>query len=287
VLLSKKDFFWRMNLVGDKTKQTITDLTVGAFLTGPDGSDGNTRIFRIAKGQKFGVIYGSKWIQTESQLKETITSGRLTGTTADYIKNEEGYYVRKTAHRTVSEVPLKFYDKTGESLTEIGDVNPDFNLGVSTNVQWKGLSLSAQVNVVQGGEIYNYTRQWPFNEFRDEAIDQRGKPQAERKPTTYYSAFYNNFDANEYFVEDGSYIRLREVALNYAIPKSVLSKFGLGNLSTTRLGLVGRNLWTKTDYSGYDPDVSGPGGGNPFGYRVDYFTYPTYRSVTLMLEVAY
>jgi hypothetical protein len=50
---------------------------------------------------------------------------------------------------------------------------------------------------------------------------------------------------------------------------------------------VGRNLWTKTDYSGYDPDVSGPGGGNPFAYRVDYFTYPTFRTVTFMLEVGY
>jgi hypothetical protein len=50
---------------------------------------------------------------------------------------------------------------------------------------------------------------------------------------------------------------------------------------------VGRNLWTKSDYTGYDPDVSGPGGGNPFAYRVDYFTYPQYRTVTFVLELGY
>ena len=54
-----------------------------------------------------------------------------------------------------------------------------------------------------------------------------------------------------------------------------------------RLGLVGRNLFTSTKYSGYDPDVSGPGGGNPFGYRVDYFTYPVFKTFTAMLEIGF
>jgi TonB-linked SusC/RagA family outer membrane protein len=287
VLYSTKDFFWRMNVVGDRTRQKITDLTVGPFLTGPDGNDGNTRIFRIAKGEKFGVIYGSRWIRNQSQLETTIKSGNLGGTVADYQKNEEGFYVRKSQYRTVNEVPLKFYAEDGTSNFEIGDVNPDFNLGFGTNFQYKVLSVAAQFNWVKGGEIYNYTRQWPFNELRDPVIDQRGKPQEQRKPTTYYSTFYNNFDANDYFVEDGSYLRLRELAVNINVPKSWMAKIGLEELSNTRLGIVGRNLWTKTDYTGYDPDVSGPGGGNPFAYRVDYFTYPTYRTITMMLELGY
>ncbi|MGH7711420.1 MAG: SusC/RagA family TonB-linked outer membrane protein [Gemmatimonadaceae bacterium] len=287
VLLSRNDLFWRVNVVGDRTRQEITDLNVGPFLVGPDPTDPNTRIFRIAKGQKFGVIFGSKWIRSQGQLEETIRSGRLTGTVADYVKNEEGYFVRKSAHRTVNEVPLKFYNEAGESLGEIGDVTPDFTLGFSSNLQWKGINVAAQLNWVQGGNIYNYTRQWPFNEFRDPVIDQRGKPDEERKPTTYYSTFYNNFDANEYFVEDGSYMRLRELAVNFNIPKVWMNRVGLGTFSNTRFGIVGRNLWTQTDYSGYDPDVSGPGGGNPFAYRVDYFTYPTFRTVTFMFEIGY
>ncbi|MGQ0640379.1 MAG: SusC/RagA family TonB-linked outer membrane protein [Gemmatimonadaceae bacterium] len=287
VLLSRNDMFWRVNLVADRTRQEITDLNVGPFLVGPDPNDANTRIFRIAKGQKFGVIYGAKWIRSQGQLEETIRSGRLTGTVADYVKNEEGYFVRKSAHRTRDEVPLKFFNAAGQQLGEIGDVTPDFTLGVSSNLQWKNVNVAAQLNWVQGGNIYNYTRQWPFNEFRDPAIDQRGKPAEERKPTTYYSTFYNNFDANEYFVEDGSYMRLRELAVNFTVPRSWVRKVGLGTFSNTRFGIVGRNLWTSTDYSGYDPDVSGPGGGNPFAYRVDYFTYPTFRTVTFMLELGY
>jgi TonB-linked SusC/RagA family outer membrane protein len=287
VLLSKKDFFWRMNVVGDRTRQTITDLNVGAFLVGPDEDDANTRIFRIAKGQKFGVIYGNRWITSEQQLATTLAAGGLTGSAADYMKNEEGFYVRKSQHRTLNEVPLQYVQEDGTTQMEIGDVNPDFNLGFGSNIQWKALSIGAQLNWVKGGEIYNYTRQWPFNELRDPAIDQRGKPEAERKPTTYYSTFYNNFAANDYFVENGTYVRLRELSVNLAVPKSWMSKFGMGALSNTRIGIVGRNLWTSTNYTGYDPDVSGPGGGNPFGYRVDYFTYPSYRTYTVMLELGY
>jgi hypothetical protein len=188
-------------------------------------------------------------------------------------------------------------------VVQIGDVNPDFNIGVNTNAQWKSVSLNSTLSWVKGGNIYNYTRQWPFNELRDKVIDQSGKPdpgvcpalsvdascpyKTGRKPTTYYSTFYNNFDPNDYFVENGTYLRLRELALNIALPKKWAAKIPVADFTTARLGIVGRNLWTSTKYSGYDPDVTGPGGGNPFAYRVDYFTYPAYRTYTFMLELGY
>ena len=317
VLVSKKDMFWRLNLTGDRTRQKITDLKVGAFLVGPSESTSNTQIFRIAKGEPFGVIYGSKWIRTAGQLQETIDAGKLSGTAAKYRLNEEGYYVDTAAFHTVNEVPLKYFKCTAgtpgactasASVVQIGDVNPDFNMGMSTTAQWKDVSLNATFTWVKGGNIYNYTRQWPFNELRDKVIDQSGKPAATaaggapcpaitvdahcpyatgKKPTTYYSTFYNNFDPNDYFVEDGSYMRLRELAVNYNLPAKWVSKIPVGGFKSARLGLVGRNLWTSTDYSGYDPDVTGPGGGNPFAYRVDYFTYPAYRSFTMMLELGF
>jgi hypothetical protein len=293
VILSKADYFWRINITADRTRQRIDDLLVGPFLIGPDANDGNTAIFRIAEGEKFGVIYGARWIRTEAQLLETIRTGRLSGTAADYIRNEEGYFVRRTEHRTLAEVPLKYAEctdadcTTSTQLMQIGDVNPEFTLGFNTNAQWRSLSATALVSWVKGGNIYNYTRHWPYNEFRDPVIDQRGKPEAEKKPTTYYSTFYNNFDPSDYFVENGTYLRLRELALNWAVPTAWVSRVPVGDFRTARLGIVGRNLWTSTKYSGYDPDVAGPGGGNPFAYRVDYFTYPAYRTFTVMFELGF
>ena len=308
VLLSKADYFWRLNITGDRTRQNIDELSVPPFFVGPDDGDGNTQIFRLASGQPFGVIYGDKWIRTAAQLQETIDAGRLTGTVADYKINEDGYYVRTSSWQTIGEVPLRAWtcDASGGNCTsvqQIGDVNPDFNMGFNTTAQWKQLSLNGTLTWTKGGNIYNYTRQWPFNELRDAVFDQSSKPATTcaanwpttaptcpyttgKKPSSYYSAFYNNFNPNEYFVEDGSYMRLRELALSWNIPQRWVTRMPIG-FQGARLGIVGRNLWTSTDYSGYDPDVSGPGGGNPFAYRVDYFTYPAYRTFTAMLELNY
>lgn len=312
VLMSKANSFWRVTITGDRTRQRVEDLKVPPFFVGPNPGDANTQIFRIAPNQPFGVIYGSRWIRTADQLQQTIAAGRLTGTAADYVVNEEGFYVRKTQYHTVSEVPLKAFvceASTGntctsaQSVVQIGDVNPDFNMGLNSSFQWHAISLSGTLNWVKGGQIYNYTRQWPFNEQRDKAFDQSAKPAVTcaadwqtsnptcpystgKKPSSYYSAFYNNFDPNDYFVENGSYMRLRELAVNWTLPSKWTQRLPF-DFRTARLGVVGRNLWTSTKYSGYDPDVTGPGGGNPFAYRVDYFTYPTYRTFTAMLEFGY
>jgi len=286
VLLSRGDMFWRVNLTADRTRQKITELNVAPFLAGPDG---NTDLFRVAPNEPFGVIYGYSWIRTADELAASLTSKKLAGTAADYKLNEEGFYVKASDWRTVNEKPLRRFAEDGTSLFQIGDVNPDLNLALATTFQMGGLSISALLTSVQGGDIYNYTRQWPFNEQRDPLYDQRGKVEEEKKPVGYYQTFYNNFDANDFFVEEGSYIRLRELAVNYQLPKALVKPVSFLGFENARLGIVGRNLWTSTNYSGYDPDVTGTSGlgGNPFVYRVDYFTYPQFRTFTFMFELGF
>jgi TonB-linked SusC/RagA family outer membrane protein len=291
VLISRRDLFWRLNVAADRTRQKITELSVAPFLVGPNGpngdADGNTKIFRIAAGEPFGVIYGSRWIRSPEQLATTIAAGGLGATTAaDYTVNEEGYYVLKSAWHTVDEKPLQYRDATG-TLFNIGDVNPDFTMSVSSSFQWHGFSAAGVLQWNKGGKIYNYTRQWPFNEERDVVFDQRGKSTEAKKPATYYQTFYNNFNTNEYFVEDGGYMKLRELSVYYQLPKAFTESLRLADFTTARFGVIGRNLWTGSKYTGYDPDVSGPGGGNPFAYRVDYFTYPQYRTVSFVFELGY
>ncbi len=281
VLASTKDFQWRLNVAGDRTRQTITKLNVPPFLVGPVA---NTTIFRLAEGQPFGVVYGARWVRTAAQLADMVKSGALSGAASDYQLNEEGYYVAKSAWRTINEKPIKYVDGTGNSLFTIADVNPDFNLNFNSQINIKNFAITGVVNWVKGGQIYNYTRQWPFFDERDPAFDQRGKKAEEKKPVAYYTTFYNNFDANEYFVENGTYVRLKELAVNYTLPAGLVKRFGMSDGRTARLGVVGRNLFTSTKYSGYDPDVSG-GGANPFAYRVDYFTYPIFKTFTFMLEL--
>lgn len=283
LVLATVDYDWQMTLTADRTRSKITALSVPPFLNGPDG---NTQLFRVAAGETFGVMYGERWIKTADQLNTSIAAKKLGGVATDYTVNSDGYYVLKSAMGTPNEKPLKAFLANGSSLQVIGDVNPDFNLGFNNSIKWKGLSVNALFNMVKGGNIYNLTRQWPFNEERDPIFDQRGKPQALKKPVNYYKVFYNGINANEFFVEDGSYIRLRELSVNYQLPKMFTKAIGLGNMEAPRIGIVGRNLWTSTKYTGYDPDVSG-GGGKPFTYRVDNFSYPAYRTFTAMIEFGF
>lgn len=287
VLISRGDMFWRVNLTADRTRQQIDALKVAPYMAGPDAT---TQVFRVAPGESFGVIYGERFIRTQAQLEQTIASGNLSGTVADYTRNEEGFWVRAADWRTTRERPLKYFTEDGQSIVKIGDVNPDLNLALNTTFQWKGLSVSALLTSVQGGDIYNLTRQWPFNEQRDPVFDQRSKPAIERKPVTYYQTFYNSINPTDYFVENGSYLRLRELAVNYQVPTQWVKRpLGMFGFESARLGLVGRNLWTSTNYKGYDPDVTGTSGlqGNPFTFRVDYFTYPQFRTFTFMLELGF
>jgi hypothetical protein len=111
-------------------------------------------------------------------------------------------------------------------------------------------------------------------------FDQRAKPEAERKSVPYYQAFSNGLNPQQYFVESGTYLKVRELAVSYAFGPASLRALGL------RVGLIGRNLFTFSRFSGYDPEVAGLQG-DPFLFRIDWFSYPHFRSVTGMIEASF
>ena len=92
------------------------------------------------------------------------------------------------------------------------------------------------------------------------------------------------------FVEDGSYVRLKNIALGYNLPTDVAEKFGLKNL---RLALSAQNLLTFTNYSGLDPEVSYFGGGGQSTGETnvvkghDFGNYPTIRSVSFTVNIKF
>jgi TonB-linked SusC/RagA family outer membrane protein len=298
LLLDRQDLSWRLNITGDRTRQKISQLSVAPFLVGPgyglgSSEDNNkvTRVFKIQEGETFGVIYGTRTVRDIDALYDDPAKAALSGVGQAWSRdsvmiNEEGYVVRRNDWRTDAERPIAYVDGDGNTNVKIGDVNPDFNLAFNTNVTWKGFNVSALVNWVQGGNVYNGTRQWPFFELRDRAFDQAGKPEAEKKPVAYYQFFYNGINPIDYFVEDGSYIKLKELAVNYTIPRTFLGRMRMGALENARIGIVGRNLWTKTDYSGFDPEVAGLAG-DPYSFRFDGFSYPNFRTFTGMIELGF
>jgi TonB-linked SusC/RagA family outer membrane protein len=289
LLASRPNFTLRLNITADRTRQHITELNMPTFLTGPGGTE--TQVFRIGPGQTFGVMYGNRTVRTLDQLYEDPAKKALSGpgqkwSSDSVLVNEEGYVVRRSTWRTVQETPIFYVNSKGETKVQIGDVNPDFNMGFAPQLTTHGFNISALVNWVKGGNIYNGTRQWPFFENRDRIYDQRPKPAIERKPQSYYNFFYNGINAIDFFVENGTYVRLKELAVNYTFPEGAVSRLrGIG-ANGVKVGLVGRNLWTKTKYSGYDPEVSGLAG-DPYSFRFDTFSYPNFRTFTGLVEIAF
>jgi len=98
--------------------------------------------------------------------------------------------------------------------------------------------------------------------------------------------FYNALNPHAFFAESGTYVKIRELSVNYTLVRSQLAKIGLGRLENVRLGIVGRNLFTFTNYSGYDPEVRGLDG-DPYQFRIDWFSYPHFRTFTGVVEIAF
>jgi hypothetical protein len=166
---------------------------------------------------------------------------------------------------------------------KIADVNPDYSFGFSNTVRVRGLTFYGLLDGTKGGKIYNFTKQWMFQDMRHAALDQTGKPQENKKALDYYQVgLYNNNEPNSYFVEDGSYVKLRELSVSYSFSPNTLRFLGQGR--NVRVALIGRNLKTWTDYSGFDPESSSNG---DFNFRVDGFRYPSYRQFSGMLEIGF
>ena len=296
ILADRPDFSWRLNIAGDRTRQKITKLNTAPFLVGPDyvGNNDVTQHFQIKEGETFGVIYGTKTVRSIAQLYDD-TSHHATCPGAfcpdSFVVNEEGYVVKKSSWQTVNEKPIAYSDLSGNKVVKIADVNPDFNLSFTTSLRYKNLSVYGLVDWVQGGTIYNGTRQWPFFDYRDRVYDQSSKPAAPasapystgKKPIDYYNFFYNGINPIDFFVEPGTYVKIKELNVSYTFDRSTLAKLNIG-LNHLRIGVIGRNLFTFTKYSGYDPEVAGLSG-DSFSFRFDGFAYPNFRTFTGYAEV--
>lgn len=212
-------------------------------------------------------------------MAEQLPTGK---TISDYEMNSDGYVVPAGSQGTVNEKPVKLLDENGNlAFVKIGDGNPDFNLGISNNISWKGFQLYILVDVKNGGNVYNRKSQWLTRDSRNGIMDMGGVPDGQKKTFDYYQAFYDVNTNNAYWVEDAGFIKFREVAIGYTFSPKTLGIFkGVVKGATARV--IGRNLYTITDYSGYDPEVGSIR--NPFDGTG---TYPNFRNIAFSLSLEF
>lgn len=167
---------------------------------------------------------------------------------------------------------ISFNDNTDKKM--LGSPIPDFTFGLNLNASYKGFDVSANMFAAVGQEIIrNYERQQPYANQLDYVINRwTGEGTSETDPRVTTGATRNT-EFSDYYVEDGSFLRIRNVQLGYTLPEDLVKK---GRMSSVRVYVSANNLATLTNYRGYDPDIGSAGGTLAAG--VDYGFYPQART---------
>ena len=276
--VNQKFFSWDIGLVYDKTYQKIKDIIIPDFYKGPG------QAFIVRPNEVYGTIYGYDWVRDLAQMQNQLPAGK---TINDYEVNDEGYVVPAGSMGSNDEqaIPLDENNDGVADKVTIGDGNAKFTMALNNSFSFYGVNVSFQLSWKNGGDIYNFTRQYLYRDNRAVEIDQFGKDEDKKKSIYYYQKFYDNTAINSYFIEDGSYIKLRELSISYTLTDKYL-KYLFGKqdyIKGVRIGVQGRNLYTITGYSGFDPDVQYRLDGQYYPY--DNFTYPKYQTYTFSLKV--
>jgi iron complex outermembrane receptor protein len=163
-----------------------------------------------------------------------------------------------------------------------GHALPDYIYSFYLNFKYKKFDLGLNFNGVQGNQIYNHVAMTIFN--KGQLANSFNT--TDRAVEFLDEASTNSNTVSTRYLEDGSYLRLNNATLGYSLDPGLL---GIENLvNDIRLSITGQNLFTITDYSGFDPEINTPSaidGIQSFG--IDYFSYPKSTTVLFGLNVAF
>ena len=219
------------------------------FLPGATFAPQGLEITRTSIGNPIGFLYG---YQTDGLFQNEAEIQAYT--------NAEGELIQPDA----SPGDLKFVDFNDDGMidaddrTKIGDPTPTWNYGVNVSMQYKAFDLVLFGQGTGGNDIFKATRRFDL-QMANMTADALGRWTGEGTSTTHPRIVRNDPNQNfsrssDFYVEDGSYFRIKTLQLGYNIPRDLLSKVGFKKL---RIYVSGNNLATITGYSGYDPEING------------------------------
>ncbi|MDF0708291.1 SusC/RagA family TonB-linked outer membrane protein [Flagellimonas okinawensis] len=227
-------------------KNEVTDLIYNQQFGDPGFRGGAITVTEV--GQPISYFYGFDVIgifQSESEV----------GSSPDQQFENDADGVGRFKYRDVNDDGVI----NDSDRTNIGSPHPDFTYGINLNLGYKNWDLSAFFSGVQGRDVYNYSK--IFTDFptfffgnRSTRVLDSWSPQntGGSLPALGTSVVNRETSPNSYFVEDASYLRLKNLQIGYTLPDTILDKLGMNQI---RLYLQASNLFTITDYSGMDPEI--------------------------------
>ncbi|MEM7104828.1 MAG: TonB-dependent receptor [Bacteroidota bacterium] len=232
------------------------------FLLGATFSPQGLQITRTTPGLPIGYFFG---YQTDGLFQN---QGEV-----DAYVNAEGEPLQPLA----APGDIRFIDLNqdgiidAEDRTIIGDPSPAWTLGFTFNAEYKGFDIRAFGQGVMDVDIYKATRRFDLqmaNLTADALGRWTGEGTSDHYPRLVMNDPNRNFSrSSDFYVEDGAYFRLKTLQIGYSLPTSVLEKLKMDRL---RIYVSGNNLFTLTNYSGFDPEIGA-------GFGIDRGIYPQAR----------
>jgi TonB-linked SusC/RagA family outer membrane protein len=173
--------------------------------------------------------------------------------------------------------------------TYIGDPNPGFIYGINSNMSYKGFDLTLFIQGIQGNDLFNVssvvnTMDYGFGLNMPKEVLYNHWTADNRNAKYPLITRNSNVRVSNRFIEDGSYLRLRNIQLAYNLP---LEKWQVRSMRNVQLYVSAQNLLTLTKYSWWDPEVNSKGGDNVLLQGIDHNSYPTAKSFTAGLRVGF
>ncbi len=278
-IVNKKNFQWKSNFNISFNKNTI--LSLGGDLKEQYASNISTRdapFIQIA-GQPIGALYGyveDGYYDNEAEVRNSLM-----------YYNQPDNIIK----RMVGEVKYKNLDNDPSSIsvtdrTFIGNVNPDYTFGFTNSFKYKNFDLNIFVNGVQGNDIVNMNAVWNGNLGTSKNITLamfngawvQGADNSNATGPKIERQFWRSLLFSRRFIEDGSFVRIKNINLGYTLPSKWIN--GVSNL---RIAVGASNLFTFTNYSGYDPEINSYGD-NPALFGVDLGGYPNSKTYNVSIK---
>jgi hypothetical protein len=274
-------------------RNKVLELSTDSILTG--AAHNVTPITLTCEGSPISEFYGYK---TNGLFREsdpvTIINNHEIITNQPYSINNNG----DTVYMQQNAVPgdVRYVDLNGdgeltvEDKTSLGSPLPKFSFSLSFNLEYKGFDLNLFLTGTYGNKVFNGTKQYLYysqgngnrlavfaDRYKNEVVKDGFIVVTENTDTDIPRLNANNYTKPcDFFIEDGSFLRIRNIQLGYTIPVRYSSKVGIDKL---RIYIGAKNLWTITKYKAFNPEVSSGdyGSTTTMGLGIDYGNYPITR----------
>lgn len=269
--VSTKDFSWNINYSINFNRNkilTLDGMSDTLINSGNVDMPGLVGSYVQMVGQPMGTFLGYRFAGVWKQ--EEISTAAMYG-----AKPGDAKYVDVDRNGVI--------DK--DDIVVIGNAQPKFTYGINNTFRYRNFDLNVFFQGVYGNDIYNQNR------VRRESYSGNGafptSPVIAKHWTPEHQTNIPAFSGSEMvnssrWVEDGSYLRLKHLTLGYTLPQKALRKIHLAQL---RVYVSASNLWTLTDYTGYDPEASM--GMDAYGAGIDRGIYPSAKSWVVGLDLTF